>query len=297
MDITLIEAFAALVDCKNFTKAADKLCISQSALSYRLDRLEKKLDAQLIVRSRGRRGFGLTQKGMEFIPLAERWLSLARDTTQFKNASHQQTLSVACVETISFRFTELYQDIINEQRFVLSLHTYNSPQIITEVEEQIVDIGFTVRERVSRNVKVVPIFLERHYLVGRLHSDKRVIDPRTLDPHMELLTDWGTTFRAWHDSYFGIDHQPLAEIDTASSVLNYLADGTWCIVPASAISFLQTVGTAYGCPIQVYEILEPPPDRICYKVINRMPRPNRIENIRYFEEQLERFLRKNDLHL
>lgn len=297
MDTSLIEAFIALVDCKNFTKAAETLCISQSALSYRLDHLEKELDAQLIVRSRGRREFGLTQTGAEFIPLAERWLSLARDTANFKNDTRQQMLTVSCVETISFRFAKLYQSIIDEQPFILSLRTYNSPQTITEVEEQIVDIGFTVRERASRNVEAVPLFSERHYLVGCLCSDRRVIDPRTLDPHMELLTDWGSTFRAWHDSYFGIDHQPMAEMDTASSVFNYLSDGTWCIVPASAVPFLQTISATCGHPVQVYELSEPPPDRICYKVVNRTPRPNRVESILYFEERLERFLKENDLHL
>ena len=297
MDTSLIEAFIALVDCKNFTKAAESLCISQSALSYRLDHLEKELDAQLILRSRGRRGFGLTQTGTEFIPLAERWLALAQDTVHFKNDTRQQMLSVSCVETISFRFAKLYKSIIDEQPFLLSLHTYNSPQTITDVEDQIIDIGFTVRERASRNVEVVPLFSEHHYLLGCLASDRRTIDPRTLDPHDELLTDWGSTFRAWHDSYFGLDHRPLAEVDTASSVFNYLADGVWCIVPASAVPFLQTISATYGHPVQFYEMTAPPPDRICYKVINRTPRPNRIDSIRYFEERLDIFLRENDLHL
>ena len=160
-----------------------------------------------------------------------------------------------------------------------------------------IDIGFTVRERASRNVEVVPLFSEHHYLLGCLASDRRTIDPRTLDPHDELLTDWGSTFRAWHDSYFGLDHRPLAEVDTASSVFNYLADGVWCIVPASAVPFLQTISATYGHPVQVYEMTAPPPDRICYKVINRTPRPNRIDRIRYFEERLDIYLRENDLHL
>lgn len=297
MDINYIEAFVSLVDQKSFTRAADALFISQSTLSYRIDHLEKELATPLITRSRGKKSFELTQAGMEFIPLAERWLMLARDTAHFKNDTHQRVLSISSVETISFLFAGLYAQISEEKPFMLSLHSAQSGTIIDAVETQAIDIGFTVRERVSRNARIVPIFSEKHYLLACLGTDRHVIDPRMLDPNKELLTDWGTSYRAWHDAYFGPGHRPLVEIETAYNVCNYFADGVWCIVPACAIPFLQTSAAAYGHNVSVYEMFNPPPDRICYKVISYAPRPNRIENIRYFEERLDTFLKDRELHL
>ncbi|MDY3280923.1 LysR family transcriptional regulator [Dysosmobacter sp.] len=297
MDTNQVEAFIKLIDCKSFTKAAETLCISQSALSHRLNHLEEEVGMPLIVRSRGKREFELTHAGMEFIPIAERWLSLAQETDNLKKSILQRSLSVSSSETISYLFSRLYQEIIAEQPFFLSIRTSSSYQTISDMEAQTSDIGFTVRERVSRTLKVVPIFSERHYLVGCLGSDKRVIDPRTLDSRKELLTDWSSSFREWHDAYFDLGHRPLVAVDTAANVCNYLSDGIWCIVPACAIPYLQLTATASGHPVQVYEIPNPPPDRICYKVTNRIPRPNRVEGIRYFEEKLNVFLKENDLHM
>ena len=297
VDINYIEAFISLVNHKSFTRAAEELFISQSTLSYRLEHLEKDLDTQLIIRSRGKKTFELTQAGVEFIPLAERWLALASDTAHFKNDTYQRVLTVSSVETISFQLSDLFAQITAEQPFMLSLHSYQSWKIITDVESQVIDVGFAVRERASRNAKIVPIFSEKHYLIGCLHTDKRVIDPRTLDRSKELLTDWGASYRSWHDSYFAPDHRPKVEVENAYNACNFFADGVWCIVPASALLLMQINCSAFGHPIQVYELSSPPPNRICYKVTSYAPRPNRVENIRYFEERLDKFLKERDLHL
>ena len=297
MDLNYIEAFVSLVTHKSFTRAADALFISQSTLSYRIDHLEKELGVQLITRSRGKKTFALTQAGMEFIPLAERWLMLERDTHHFKSDTRQRTLSVSCVETISLLFSELYADVSRENPFMLSLHSAQSFSTIDAVETHSVDIGFTVRERASRNAQIVPLFSEKHYLLGCLNSDKRVIDPRTLAPERELLTDWGTSYRAWHAAYFASGHRPLAEVETVCNVSNYFDDGIWCIVPACALPFLKMNIAALGHDAQVYEMTDPPPNRVCYKVVNCAPHPSRTENIRCFEAHLERFLKEHELHL
>lgn len=297
MDINYIEAFISLVNHKSFTRAAEALFISQSTLSYRLEHLEQEIDTQLIIRSRGKKSFELTQAGIEFIPLAERWLMLARDTARFKNDMHRQTLAISSIETVSFLLADLFSQITAEQPFTLSLHSYQSWKILADVESQEIDIGFAVRVRASRSAKIVPIFSEKHYLIGCLHSDKRMIDPRTLDPSKEILTDWGASYRAWHDSYFDLEHRPMVVVETAYSVCNYLSDGVWCIVPACAVPFLQTSSVAFGHALEIYELPSPPPNRICYKVTNSAPQPKRIENIRYFEDRLDRFLKERDLRL
>ena len=50
MEYKQIEAFLAIVEQKNITKAAESLFISQSALSYRLKSLETDLNTSLIIR-------------------------------------------------------------------------------------------------------------------------------------------------------------------------------------------------------------------------------------------------------
>ena len=68
-----IMAFQAIMKYGNMTKAAESLFISQPALSTRLVGLENELGCRLFLRRRGVKNIELTEKGKQFIALAERW--------------------------------------------------------------------------------------------------------------------------------------------------------------------------------------------------------------------------------
>lgn len=301
MTLDLIKAFMKLVEQKSFVRAAESLYISQSSLSHRINLLEAELNATLIVRARGKRSFELTQAGIEFIPIAERWLLLSQDTSNFKVGHRVPALTVASVETVSFILTELYQRFAfaSEPHALanLDIHTYSSPQILNEVENQTVDIGFTVRQRASKNLRIEPIFREKHYLLANLDEEGELLDPRSLNPNKEILTDWSMDYMMWHDAYLGSNMHPLATIDTATQLSSFMLEGAWCIVPESAVTFLKKNCQLNGSTVQTYRIPSPPPERICYKVTNRSPRFSRAETIARFEQQLANYLKEKNLSM
>ena len=63
MELRQLRAFVTLADCLNFTEAAQKLFITQPALSKQLHALEETLGGLLF--SRNRRGAELTPLGKE----------------------------------------------------------------------------------------------------------------------------------------------------------------------------------------------------------------------------------------
>lgn len=69
-DILGLEAFVAIADLGSFTRAAEYLHISQTALSRRLSKLEAAVGGMLIARST--RSLQLTQPGTLFLPRARR---------------------------------------------------------------------------------------------------------------------------------------------------------------------------------------------------------------------------------
>ena len=69
MEFIEIEAFLAITDTGSFTRAAQRLHISQPAISRRLDLLEMELGAPLFLR--GRSGARLTPAGKAFLPFAQ----------------------------------------------------------------------------------------------------------------------------------------------------------------------------------------------------------------------------------
>src|SRR5690606_16320784 len=75
MEIRQIEAFVSIATLRNFRVAANRLHITQPAVSMRLASLERELGVELIDRSSG--DVQLTPKGMQLLQLAEHLL----DTT------------------------------------------------------------------------------------------------------------------------------------------------------------------------------------------------------------------------
>src|SRR5919205_1072597 len=79
MNITLkqLRAFAAVAREQSFTRAAERLHVTQSALTAAIKALEEELNLRLFDRST--RAVVLTPQGQHFLPVAEK---LLRDLTE-----------------------------------------------------------------------------------------------------------------------------------------------------------------------------------------------------------------------
>jgi DNA-binding transcriptional LysR family regulator len=75
LDLGAVRTFIAVVDAGHFTDAADRLGMTQQAVSKRIARLESDLGAPLLSRSRA--GVRLTEDGAAFLPHARALISLA----------------------------------------------------------------------------------------------------------------------------------------------------------------------------------------------------------------------------
>jgi len=69
MNLTFLQTFLAVLETGNLNKAAERLHVTQSTVTARLDALEGALGCQLLVRSR--RGTRMTRAGFELRPHAE----------------------------------------------------------------------------------------------------------------------------------------------------------------------------------------------------------------------------------
>ncbi len=75
LDLGAVRAFLAVVDDGHFTDAADRLGMTQQAVSKRIARLESDLGAPLLTRAHT--GARLTEDGADFLPHARALISLA----------------------------------------------------------------------------------------------------------------------------------------------------------------------------------------------------------------------------
>ncbi|GAA2440878.1 LysR family transcriptional regulator [Actinomadura vinacea] len=84
LDLGAVRAFLAVVDGGHFTEAADRLGMTQQAVSKRIARLESDLGVPLLNRSRA--GARPTEDGAAFLPQARALISLADHATAMLRA-------------------------------------------------------------------------------------------------------------------------------------------------------------------------------------------------------------------
>ena len=92
MNIVCVETFLTVTRTRTILQAANLLYVSQSTVSGRLKQLESELGVTLIERKKGMRGIELTEKGKLFVPLAERWVQLNKETSYFSRDDDERLL-------------------------------------------------------------------------------------------------------------------------------------------------------------------------------------------------------------
>ena len=77
LDVALLRALVTIVECGSFTRAGKRLCLTQSAVSLQVKRLEQRLGKVLFERSR--RNVQLTEDGRRLLTYARRLLEINDD--------------------------------------------------------------------------------------------------------------------------------------------------------------------------------------------------------------------------
>lgn len=293
MNLFGIEAFLAIVEFQSLSKAAEKLFLSQSTITHRLNTLEHELDVELVKRSQGQRYITLTPKGEEFITIAKRWMSLQKDTDIWRSQEPKLVLNIGMVDSLnSYVFPSLFKEITKfKPEFSMKISSHWSTTICRLLESYEIDLGIVSRLIKSESILAEPIFNEQMVLVSSLaHSNfSDIVHPGGLNVRKELKLDWGEDFQLWHNTWW----DPLTPIDllvdTSGLIFNLIdIPDSWAVVPlAVAHSFKKVM------PIRISELVESPPNRTLYKIKNRFTKPSRKESLRIFEDYLQDFVISN----
>ena len=181
---------------KNFTKAAERLYISQPSLSKQLKMLEKNLDSTLINR-RSNKIF-LTENGKIFLQYSERILALCEESCRvlidLKNGDRgnltigaSQTIGTYLMPQILSLFTQNYPQIN------LKLQINSTPIIINSILKQKIDlavVGGEIPNELKKNL-IVKYFVkdEINLIISTIHSfgKKKKINKEDLY-HLNFIT-------------------------------------------------------------------------------------------------------------
>jgi DNA-binding transcriptional LysR family regulator len=180
MDRNQLLAFDRIVRDGSFSRAAQSLGLSQAAISGRIQALEAEIGAPLFVRG-GRRVL-LSGAGETFLPYARRALAILAEGTEA--AQHEHTgqhgrVTVGAIDSVAdgLLVPVVARYRVTHPHIVLSIRTGHTPQLIQELADGTLRLGFVTWSYVRGNVELdllarlreplVAVAAPRHPLAAR----------------------------------------------------------------------------------------------------------------------------------
>lgn len=172
MDIQHLKAFIAVACTKNLTQAAEKLFLSQPAVSAQIKALESDVGTALFVRTNN--GMQLTRAGEVLLPEAEALLQHKHRLEQFAqtlSADYVHSVQLGIIHPIESRkVTALTRCIVEQEpKTQLHIHYGMSIEILSRLLAKKIHAGFFLGHIDQRNLQV-------HFLE---HVDYSLICPRS----------------------------------------------------------------------------------------------------------------------
>lgn len=166
-----LQFFVRLVETGSYTKAAKDLYLSQPALSIAIQKLERELDAKLIVRSH--RSFKLTEAGKVAYAAAK---DIDKQTEKLKTelaelANQKPSISIGMIDSIAYalishgdRFAEL------DKHIKLSLSINDSAHLIAALQREEIDIAIVAEQTTPLPSTLIERHLSKEPLVIVTHT-------------------------------------------------------------------------------------------------------------------------------
>ena len=172
MDIQHLKAFIAVACTKNLTQAAEKLFLSQPAVSAQIKALESDVGTVLFVRTNN--GMQLTRAGEVLLPEAEALLQHKHRLEQFAqtlSADYVHSVQLGIIHPIESRkVTALTRCIVEQEpKTQLHIHYGMSIEILSRLLAKKIHAGFFLGHIDQRNLQV-------HFLE---HVDYSLICPQS----------------------------------------------------------------------------------------------------------------------
>jgi DNA-binding transcriptional LysR family regulator len=208
LDVRQLEMFRAVAEEGGFTRAAQRLHVSQSAVSRQVKLLEEELGVLLLHRTG--KGVSITGQGELLLKAANRIHRDLQDVAwQISETQKLQrgllslgggmTVCMYVLPRLLKRFRSLYQDV------ELRVTSGTSEAILRLVRNHQVDLGLLTLPIVAPDLEVHPVLKEEMVVVTAPRhplSRERTVEPRSLARFPFILFERGSNTRKILDEFF-----------------------------------------------------------------------------------------------
>ena len=209
MNQRFVEAFYWVATLKSMTRAAEKLFMTQSAISSRVSALEEELGILLIDR-RDRQQFALTNAGMRFLNYAERLMTIHRQLRDELGTDDTgvHLLRVGAIESVLHTWLiPLLQHLRSvHPNLQLELTVEITPVLVEAVKRGTLDLVFAAQSISAPDIRTRPLPTMEMVFVGARHLKRRT--PYTL---AEIVSSEMMTFQRGSQPHLALLEQLRGE--------------------------------------------------------------------------------------
>jgi DNA-binding transcriptional LysR family regulator len=245
MDVRQLEMFRAVVEEGTFLRAAERLHVSQSAISRQLQLLEEELGTRLL--HRGGRGVTLTPDGEVLLSTAKRVDSELQDAvSRIAGARALQhglislgggmTVALYIFPKLLKRFRSRYQNVD------VHITTGETEMLLRMLRTRQMDLALLTLPIVAADLEVRPVLKEEMVVVtAKSHplTRERTIDAPKLGRYPLILFESGSNTRKVLDDFFREEEIPanvVMQTENVEIIKAMVANGIGVtILPWSAI--------------------------------------------------------------
>jgi DNA-binding transcriptional LysR family regulator len=273
MNVTLARTFLEIVESKNLSKAADRLNVTQSTVTMRLNTLEELLGQKLFTRNKS--GAEMTYAGFMFQRHAEMMVQIWRQAGQAVSlpAGFAGIFSIGCHQDLWEGTIDRWTAALRHKIPNLALVVWpGDANALTQwLFSGLCDVALTYGLQLKSGIEVTALFKDELVLVSR---EARSLETIEAD---YVYVDWGEEFRRQHAMAFPNRATPALTFGTGSFALQHiLHHGGAGYLPLRTVAphlhrkTLHLVGDAPRFARQVYQAFAPALER----------RPEAIEILR-----------------
>lgn len=231
MDLKNIETFIYAAEQNSFTKAAEKLGYTQSAVSFQIKQLEQSLGVILFERVNHK--IKLTSKGKEILELALKMMALSTDIKRTASTNNEISgcIRIAMADSLcNIIFGDSYYDFhIKYPHISLKIISASTEDMFRLANQNDVDLVFTLDKHIYDSNYIIasehPI--STHFVASsknELCSKSNIpIDDLMAQPF--ILTEKGMSYRKILEEYLSrksIEIEPYLEIGSTSLICHFV---------------------------------------------------------------------------
>jgi DNA-binding transcriptional LysR family regulator len=246
MDIRQLDMFRAVAEEGSFTRAAERLHVSQSAISRQVKLLEDELGGMLL--HRGARRVALTHPGELLLKMANRVSRDIQEVVSQISETHaltRGTLTLAGGMTVCMyilpRLLKKYRSL--HKKVDLRVVSSSAESLLRMLRSHEVDLALMTLPIVAKDLEVVPVLREEMVVVtapGHPLPRRRGVDPQELGRFPLILYEAGSNTRKVQDQLLLEEQVPVEvamETENVEIIKSMVANGLGItLIPYAAIA-------------------------------------------------------------